>query len=218
MGVCVWWIFTLLHCDCLFKLYILWHLNSKFLWVHLKPVKISAKRAHTREWLLVSKSYMFHHPVCVGDKFPSFLGHKVEQTFRQDRTDYSIQVSFDGILSVIGPIYNREIVANFGLNSIKRQWRWIPSGGNLHKNGRNDRNGDSVLGSGVWWERGEINWKRNFFFGILQQMYKRLTFDLLIEDFANTTTLTTFTYLTYLSTLYFNLGEIIRCVWDTIVF
>ena len=65
---------------------------------------------------------------------------------------------------------------------------------------------------------GEINWKRNFFFGILQQMYKRLTFDLLIEDFANTTTLTTFTYLTYLSTLYFNLGEIIRCVWDTIVF
>ena len=44
----------------------------------------------------------------------------MEQTFRQDRTDYSIQVSFDGILSVIGPIYNREIVANFGLNSIKK--------------------------------------------------------------------------------------------------
>ena len=26
------------------------------------------------------------------------------------------------------------------------------------------------------------------------------------------------TYLTYLSTLYFNLGEIISCVWDTSVF
>ena len=29
-------IFTLLNCNCLFKLEILWCLNSKFLWVHLK--------------------------------------------------------------------------------------------------------------------------------------------------------------------------------------
>ena len=35
-----------LHCNCLFKLYILWCLNSKFLWVHLKTVNILAKRAH----------------------------------------------------------------------------------------------------------------------------------------------------------------------------
>ena len=56
---------------------------------------------------------MFHHPVCVGDKSPAFLGHKVEQTFGRDRTDYSIQVSFDCMFSVIGTIYNRQIVANF---------------------------------------------------------------------------------------------------------
>ena len=107
---------------------------------------------------------MFHHPVCVGDKCPVFSGHKMEQTFRRDRTDYSMQVSFDGILSVIGLIYNRQIVANFGLNSIKTQWRWIRSGSNLHKNVGNVREGDSVVGSGVWWERGEIDWKRNIFF------------------------------------------------------
>ena len=35
-------------CNCLFKLYILWRLTSKFLWVHLETVKISAKRVHPR--------------------------------------------------------------------------------------------------------------------------------------------------------------------------
>ena len=35
-GVCARLIFTLLHCNYLFKLYILWRLNSKFLWVHSK--------------------------------------------------------------------------------------------------------------------------------------------------------------------------------------
>ena len=58
---------------------------------------------------------------CVGDKSPAFSGHKVEQTFRRDRRDYSIQVSFDCMFSVIGAIYNRQIVANFGLNSITRK-------------------------------------------------------------------------------------------------
>ena len=39
-----------------------------------------------------------------------------------------------------------------------------------------------------------------------------------IEVFANNTALTMLAYITYLSILCFNLGDIIRCVWDTSVF
>ena len=40
----------------------------------------------------------------------------------------------------------------------------------------------------------------------------------IIKVFVNNTTWTILTYLTYLSTMYFNLEEIISCVWDTLVF
>ena len=47
---------------------------------------------------------------------------------------------------------------------------------------------------------------------IVRSMYN------IIKVFVNNTTWTILTYLTYLSTLYFNLEEIISCVWDTLVF
>ena len=52
-GVCTRQFFMLLHRNCLFKLHFLWHLNSQFLHVQVKTVKISAKR-DTREKKIVN--------------------------------------------------------------------------------------------------------------------------------------------------------------------
>ena len=53
------------------QLYILWRLNWKFLWVHLKTIKISAKRAQPRSLLfeylnLASCVYWITHGTVVG--------------------------------------------------------------------------------------------------------------------------------------------------------
>ena len=55
----------ILHCNCLFKLYILWHLNSRFLWVHLKTVKFSAKRTHPCLYQYAQKSPKHAYPSCI---------------------------------------------------------------------------------------------------------------------------------------------------------